>query len=348
MLARWTRNDHDYVVLFHEANRDVCRDLGANVEWRQCPATTAHWAGRAAWEALALGSVAKQLHADFVFTPSGTVVPGLTLPQVCFAQNPWALAEGLERSVSEQAKAALQRRNYRTAVGEAALMAYNSQYMRSLYRQNAGREERASLVVHQGVDDSTFASAARLRSVVTRQPHQILSVSAMAPHKGAETLIEALEIIREYHHVPARLIMAGSWPDKRYRRRIDTLIRRLGLEECVEILGHVSREELNRLYAESRVFSLMSRCESFGIPAVEAQAFGTPVVSSDCCAIPEVCGAGGVYCEPGDSSGVAGKLSRLLLDVGYWEKMSQAALSNAARFHWEHVSRGLLDMFDHV
>ena len=79
-----------------------------------------------------------------MFSPSGTVVPGLELPQVSFAQNPWALVDGLKRSAAEHVKAALQRRNYSAAVEKAAMMVYNSEYMRGLYRNNVGREELAS------------------------------------------------------------------------------------------------------------------------------------------------------------------------------------------------------------
>jgi glycosyltransferase involved in cell wall biosynthesis len=170
----------------------------------------------------------------------------------------------------------------------------------------------------------------------------------MAPHKGAESLVEAMAQLRGKHGVPARLVMAGPWPNAPYRKKIATLIARLGLDDCIEIRGHVSREELHRLYAESKVFALMSRCESFGIPAVEAQAFGTPVVSSDCCAIPEVCGAGGQYFEPSDSVGVAAVLADLLTNENSWQHLSQGAHDNSAHFQWQRVSRGMLAMFDHV
>jgi glycosyltransferase involved in cell wall biosynthesis len=347
-LAEWTVGEHEYCVLFHSRNRDMCRDLGPNVDWQQCPDYTAHWAGRGAWEAARLGRVAREVGADLLFTPSGTVTPGLSIPQVSLAQNPWALVDGLERSGTDVAKALLQRRSYRAAVRDAAMMIYNSEFMRQAYRENAGRQERASAVVYQAVDEATRAAAERMRAEVERKPLQVLSVSAWAPHKGAETLVEALAILRNEHKVSASLVLAGGWPDLRYRRRIEDLVERRVLHECVHLRGHVSRDELHRLYAESRVFSLMSRCESFGIPAVEAQAFGTPVVSSNCCGIPEVCGGGGVYPEPGDEKGVAAGLERFLQDEDLWAEYSAKARANASRYRWEVCSQGMLEMFNHV
>jgi glycosyltransferase involved in cell wall biosynthesis len=228
------------------------------------------------------------------------------------------------------------------------MMIYNSEFMQGAYQGNAGVLEKASAVAYQAVDDETHAVSDRLRRDVKRKEFQILSVSAMAPHKDAGTLIKALGILRRGHDVPATLVIAGSWPDGRYRSQIEALIKRLGLTDCVDIRGHVSREELNRLYAESRVFSLMSRCESFGIPAVEAQVFGMPVVSTNCCAIPEVCGAGGLYPEAGDAETTAQMLRDLLTDRESWRGLSEKARSNAARFRWDDCSRPLLQIFDVV
>jgi glycosyltransferase involved in cell wall biosynthesis len=120
------------------------------------------------------------------------------------------------------------------------------------------------------------------------------------------------------------------------------------MDNIVEIKGYASRDDLNRYYAESKVFSLMSKSESFGIPAVEAQAFGTPVVSSNCCAIPEVCGRGGVYPEPEDVEGTAKAIAKLLTDESAWQKLSEAARQNAERYHWDTCSRPLLRMFEVV
>src|SRR5450432_1282049 len=177
-VARWTRGEHHFVVLHHGANRGLRRDLGSNVEWLECPSATRHWGPRAVWESAQLPRLARRLGADRLFTPAGTVVPGLHLPQVSFAQNPWSLVPGLERTPSERLKAFLQRKAYRAAMDRARVMVFNSEYMRGAYRVNAGhREHGVSEVVYQAIDDATHDAAARLSATAPRRPHTILTVS---------------------------------------------------------------------------------------------------------------------------------------------------------------------------
>jgi glycosyltransferase involved in cell wall biosynthesis len=283
---------------------------------------------------------------DLMFTPSGTAVPRLPIPQITFAQNPWCLVSGIQRKPLEKIKAALQRKVYKEAMHVSNIMIFNSKFMRWAYRKNAGFEERASEVVYQAIDEEAHEAAERYRNAVSKNPSQILSVSVMAPHKGVDTLVRAIDVLRRSIGISAHLILVGAWPDQVYEKKIQALVKELNLEKDVTFKGFVPREELYRYYAESKIFCLMSWCESFGIPAVEAQAFATPVISSNCCAIPEVCGNGGVYPNPGDSKTVADQMARLLTDNNAWARLSEAAINNAEKYRWDLCSKPLVRIFD--
>jgi glycosyltransferase involved in cell wall biosynthesis len=337
-LARWMSPLYEFVVLHHRHNADLQEGLGEAVGWIEAPAAMKHWLPRGAWERTRLESVARRCGADAILSFAGTVTPGVRVPQISFAQNPWCLVPSVHHGPRDRAKAALQRRAYRQAMRSARLMIFNSEYMRAAYRENAGVVEQASAVVYQAVDDETHEAAARMRDHVTRDPLRIVSVSAMAPHKGADTLVRAVGKLREAG-VPATLALVGPWPDAAHRRQVEARVRSLGLERVVTITGHVSREELHRLYASSGVFALMSECESFGIPAVEAQAFGTPTVSSNCCAIPEVCRDGGLFPEPRNIDAIVDALKHILLSEPAWQALSDRARANAARFRWDVCTR---------
>jgi len=344
-LRRWTEGEHDYVILHHDSNQDIVTPQ-PEYRWVKCPPETAQWAARARWEYRNLNRLAADTASDFIFTPAGVTVPGIERPQVVFCQNPWCLVPELHQTWKDKAKATLQRRSYRRTMGEAALMVFNSQYMSDAYRVNAGFDAASSLIVYQAISDQTWTAAADLGKSL-REKNHIVSVSAMAPHKAADVLVRSLRLV---HHagVKARLTFAGGWPDAGYRARVEGLVESLGLKDAVTFTGWISEHELHRLYSRADLFCLLSRCESFGIPAVEAQSFGTPALGTDTCAIPEVGGAGGLYSSVDNAQSAAENILRCLTDDGLWRSLSDAAKTNALRFRWDTCSRPLLQMFDAV
>ncbi len=317
--------------------------LKDRVDWVYAPERTTHWLYRTIWERRNLGRIAHRINARLYFTPSGIAASALNIPQVVLCQNPWALTPAARRR-RDAPKAWLQRRAYRKAMRIAEVMVFNSCYMQQIYRRNAGFTEKHGVIVYQAPDDAT-RDRAKSTAESDRISGQILCVSAMDSHKNVETVIRALYCLRSYGHPEATLIVAGSWPDKIYEQEIRQLTRQLELDDHIRFTGFVSREELDRLYAESQVFCLMSKCESFGIPAVEAQLFGTPVVSSNVCAIPEICGDGGRYRDPEDVAGVTDALDGLLANPDVWQRYSQQARDNANRFAWEKVTHPLRELF---
>ena len=343
-----------FSVLIREDMAVLKHLFEGQVAWIAAPACTARWFPRTVWERLHLARISRRTGARAYFTPSGIAafLPGI--PQVVFCQNPWALVPEARRW-QDGIKAWLQRRAYRRSMTTAAVMVFNSHFMQAAYRENAGRTERRGLVVYQAADDETRRRMEQWRNR-PRKPGQILCVSAMGPHKNVESLVLAFDKLVHHRHPGAGsghrppvdelvLHLVGSWPDPAYARNVRALVTSLGLETRVRFAGFVSREELDRLYAESRVFCLMSRCESFGIPAIEAQVFGTPVVSSNVCAVPEVCGDGGLFLDPDDIEGIAAALERLLTDDVEWRRLSVQASRNAGKYTWERCSAPLVDLF---
>lgn len=317
--------------------------LASRVHVVQAPEETADWAHRAWWEYRNLASISNTHRAGAYFTPSGIAAAGLPVPQVVFCQNPWALVADARRPL-DALKAWLQRRAYRSAMRNADVMIFNSAYMQQAYRINAGALEKRGVIAYQAIDEETHDRARRMVSCV-RRASQLLCVSVMGPHKNIEILIRALAILRREGREDLHLVLAGSWPDSAYRKKIEQLIRRHRLDLHVKIMGFLDRDELDRHYAESALFCLISRCESFGIPAIEAQVFGTPVVGASRCAVPEICGDGGLYVDPDDVDGAVKAIRGLLDDKAEWRRRSHASRVNAGRFRWQSCSTPLVDLF---
>ncbi|MCA9140245.1 MAG: glycosyltransferase [Planctomycetales bacterium] len=342
-LSRLSAGDHEFVVLYHSTNQDIVSQRDA-FHWIECPDSTARWHGRALWEYRNLNRMSRRHQCDLIFTPAGVSVPGIETPQVVFCQNPWCLVPGLHQSTQDKVKAAIQRRAYRRTMRDATLMVLNSNYMMQAYRDNANDDTANSIVVYQGIADETWEAADRLGKSMMERNH-IVSVSAMAPHKGADTLVRAVRLVRD-RGVDAKLTLAGGWPDRSYRTSVEQLVRDLKLDDHVHFSGWISDQQLLELYSRAHVFCLLSRCESFGIPAVEAQSFGTPALGTTACAIPEIGGDGGLYSAVDDARAAAENLVCTLSDDAVWRDLSVKAVHNANRFRWETCSQPLMQMFD--
>jgi len=321
-------------------------DLLSRVNFFFAPNVTCHWLSRTFYERLYLQRWAKKVGADVLLSPSGGWVPGISCPQYTLALNPWAMVETGPRSFSEKVKAMLQRRTYRQALKHADGIGYGSAHMQDLYRANAsGKCEKRGAIVYPALPTSEVRQMDELwKAEVDRDALDILCVSHMAPHKDIETLLLALQILRYEYKAPARLRLVGRWSDVRYREKMEALVEELGLVDVVAMYGFLPRSALLDAYRRAKVYCLLSRSESFGIPSVEAQRMGTPVVAARGSAASEVCGNGGVYVDAGDARGAAEHLCRLLTDSGHWESMSRAARVNSLRFEYQKTVRPLLDM----
>jgi glycosyltransferase involved in cell wall biosynthesis len=333
-----------HLLLHHAGNRDLTDALQGRIDTVECPPATRSWRGRWWWEATELPSLLRRNGVQALFSPAGITASRVELPQLVLAQNPWCFVRQVQHGGADHFKAVLQRAAYRKAQRHAALMLFNSDYMRRAYRDNAGSEPREGLLLLQGLEDETFASGLNAPAFAERKA-EILVVSVMARHKAIEDVVDALAVLRR-HGVDATLSIVGPWADAGYEQQIRRQIQALGLARHASICGKVSRDQLHAHYARARVFCLLSRCESFGIPAVEAQAFGTPCVVADCGAPPEIAGPGGVVVPPGAVEASARALARMLNDESWWLNRSAAARKNVQRFRWAACSRPLADWID--
>jgi len=297
------------------------------------------WFLRGLWEWLMLPRLVRKHSFEQILHTSGSITSSVSVPQLTLAMNPWGFVSAARSGFSDDIKAFLQRRQYRYALRRAKAIIFISEHLRSLYRESnldCSTKNENSPIAYVGLDRQVFDSACKWKGL-QRQPFSILSVSAYAPWKGVHTVIEALFLLRQ-KGIPATLSLVGPWPDLAYKKRISQQIDERGLNDAVKIHGKLDVQALHRAYATHWVFCLMSSCESFGIPAAEAMAFGTPVVSSDCCAIAEVCERAGLFGPVNQPHWTAEALESLFKDVMAWSELSENARQKAGKLTWEQCA----------
>ena len=158
-------------------------------------------------------------------------------------------------------------------------------------------------------------------------------------HKGVQYLIRAMRIVRE--SLDAKLVVAGrgNYID-RYRR----LAADEGVPEDIIFAGFIPEDEMPLYFNSADLLVLPScdRAEGFGMVLIEAQACGTPVIGTDVGGIPFAVddGVTGLIVPPGDVSGLAGAIVRVLDDPDLYRAMAENGPRRVRDlFTWEKSAR---------
>ena len=171
----------------------------------------------------------------------------------------------------------------------------------------------------------------------------VLYVGSMGPHKNVATLLRAYEQARRANSLSAALVLAGGteWGGETL-----ALLESLTFKLDVIVTGFVPDEELPALYAGADLFVFPSLYEGFGLPVLEAMAYGKAVIVSKGGALPEAAGSAGISVDPHDVDAFAQAMAHLLAVPSRRESMEQASMAQAAKFSWEASATALAGLME--
>jgi glycosyltransferase involved in cell wall biosynthesis len=175
---------------------------------------------------------------------------------------------------------------------------------------------------------------------------ELVSVSNVSPYKRQGLVIQALPALIARPGLESLVYRVVGHRDERYHAELLDLAKRLNVSDRVRFEGRIPDEAVRDRLRSARCFVLMSVCESFGIPAIEAMSFGTPVVTSDCCAMPEVCGDGADLCPADDVAALTERLARVLTDAAHAEDLRRRGAARVAAFGWSATGARLASILD--
>ena len=169
----------------------------------------------------------------------------------------------------------------------------------------------------------------------------VLSASAKLPHKNLIRLLDALALLP----TPRPLLVLPGYPTP-HEAELAAHAARLGISDDVRLLGWVSDEELEGLYAAAAAFVFPSLYEGFGLPVLEAMARGVPVACSDRGALAEVSGDAALHFDPAATASIAGAIQALLSDQALAQRLRELGRTRAARYSWGATAQGTLASYD--
>jgi len=154
-------------------------------------------------------------------------------------------------------------------------------------------------------------------------------------HKNIPRLIQAVAELKK--ELPRTLVLIGHLPSNVNLREL------LG---DIIATGYVPAEHILPLLSGAEVFVLPSLYEGFGLPVLEAQQVGVPVVCSTAGSLPEVAGEAAVFFDPYSVKDLADKIAQVARDPTLQAELRKKGQTNVQRYSWERTARETLAVYE--
>jgi glycosyltransferase involved in cell wall biosynthesis len=183
-----------------------------------------------------------------------------------------------------------------------------------------------------------------IRQKYNLPPKYILFFGSTDPKKNTEKTLKAyVKYVLASSQKLALVI--PDYPEN----QLESILSKLGhpaLRERIYLPGYVVNTDLPAIYSMADAFLYPSLHESFGIPPLEAMACGTPVITSNTSAMPEICGEGATFVDPTRSETITQALLRLQNDDELRNQLIHSGFQRWPLFTWHNTAQATLAIYN--
>ncbi|WP_216663387.1 glycosyltransferase family 4 protein, partial [Bacillus haikouensis] len=200
-----------------------------------------------------------------------------------------------------------------------------------------------SFLAPSGIEENVLIKNILLEKKINSQAKNIFIAANMIPLKNIDILIKAFdEVAKKNKHIYLKI--AGDGPEK---NKLEKLVNQLKLNNRIEFLGFLTREEVLSHMESSDIFAMVSSPETFGLVYLEAMAKGCITIGSLGEGIEGVIqdGINGFLCEPKNIGKLAEKLTTALeLDSRNKSDILHNAVDTASKMTGKQMSKNYLEV----
>lgn len=293
------------------------------------------------WYQLRLKSFVKKWNADILFSPDSFMPLGLNTPSVITVHD--VAYKRFPDMISRD-----QLRYYETFmpkyIDQATHIITVSEFSKREICQFYDVDPTKITVIYNGVSEE-FTPMGNSEQQVVRQEYSdgcryLLYVGAIHPRKNLATMIRSYDHFRERSSENVKLIIAGgqTWQTQDVKSALEASPNR----SDIQLLGHVTPEELPRLVASATAMVYISLYEGFGLPVIESLACGIPAIVSSAestsAVLTEVGGQAVLQVDPNDIESVASGMLRIIEDAELHSELAGRAVDRAKLFNWDNAA----------
>ena len=204
------------------------------------------------------------------------------------------------------------------------------------------------IMIYEGPPDSDLFVQESTQNPVLEdilKKKYFIYVGITRPRKNLIRLIEAFKIFL-IRYPEYKLVLAGSISTAFVN--IGQKIKELNLAESIFQTGFVSNAEKTLLLKHAQALTYPSLYEGFGLPILEAQILGLPVLTSNTSSLPEIAGAGAICVDPLSSEEIANAMCKIVEDKNLRVQLILDGHENVNRFSWEESAKEITWIFKKI
>lgn len=184
-------------------------------------------------------------------------------------------------------------------------------------------------------------TAIRQRYGVSANALCLLNVGTNHPRKNILTILKAIRKLKQQGLTVCFWKVSDDFTDAQ-----KAYIREHGLESSVIYLGKPTSADLIQLYGAADILIAPSLQEGFGLTILEAMATGTPVITSNVSAMPEVAGDAGILVNPNHEDEIATAAQTLYQDPDYRNTLIEKGLKRVQQFTWKSTAEKVAQVYE--
>ena len=260
----------------------------------------------------------------------------LNIPYVFTAHSLGVFLDGYNKERVDCEKMVMESSNIITA---------SSKYESSLITNSYDIDEKSIMQIPPGIDKEIFTYDSNLE-----RENILLSVGRIQEQKRQ---MEVLKFIDNFRKIDTNFLCyfvggpSGKSGDD-YLIELKNTVKELNLDSNVEFLGNLTQTEIKILLNRSKLLIHTSQYETFGLVAIEANAMGVPVLTTNRGSLMEIIehNNNGYISENLIDGRVNNFVKNLLTDDKKFKGMSKYCLEKSKKYDWVNTSEQLVDMYE--
>lgn len=349
----------EYLLFVTRENRELFAVCAANLSLEVAPDWIDSPARRVAYEIFTLPKIVRRRQVDLFLAINQVFSPLLRCSVMAFVQNllyyhyrefyrfsvlglrAWLGMEARNLYFALLNGLAIRRAAHIIAVSEIARREISC-------REGVALEKITTvpLAVSTEIDPQRVGEPVDVNQMWNQIPESFfLMVGALEPYKNIDRVIAALAQLRQECDTGEVYLVLLGLNAHGYDAYLRRFAAQMGVADAVCFLGTVPHKALGSWYRKAKALMLLSACEAFPLPPLEAMAWGTPVIASNLSSMPEVLGEGGVLVDPCDTNQVAGAMYRILVDCNFREELAERGYRWVRHYSWEQTAARMTKLF---